>query len=91
MKDENNKTVDWVDDKDRTAASFQKRFDILVYAAHSGCEFTVKDISEAVISSQLMTIRNCLKDLIKCGYLVKPTIYTFKATEMAKQLFGVKQ
>lgn len=77
-------------EKARSKTSFEKRMDILIYAAHSGVEFTVKDISEAVINSQIITIRNCLKDLIECGYLVKTTIYTFKATDMAKELFGVK-
>ena len=90
MKDENdNKTVDRVK-KQRAKSAFEKRLDILVYAAHKGCEFTVKDISDAVLESHLITIRRCLADLIECGYLVKTTVYKFKATDMAKQLFGVK-
>lgn len=73
----------------RTKTSFEKRLDVLIYAAHTQSEFTVRDISEAVLDCQIMTVRNCLKDLVELGYLVKTTVYTFKATDLAKQLFGV--
>lgn len=84
-----NKTVDWVADPSRSRSSFEKRMDILIFAAHSSREFTAKDIHECVVDCQVMTIRKCLKDLIESGYLEKTTIYTFKATEKSKQLFGV--
>lgn len=74
----------------RSQSSFEKRLDVLIYAAHTQAEFTVRDISEAVLDCHLMTVRECLKDLVDLGYLVKTTIYTFKATDMAKELFGVK-
>ena len=90
MKDaSDNKTVDWVNSQNRSKSAFEKRMDILIYAVHTSADFTVKDIYERVVDCQVMTVRQCLKDLIECGYLIKTTIYTFKATEMAKQLFGV--
>ena len=90
MKDANDsKTVDWVNSQNRSKSAFEKRMDILIYAVHASADFTVKDIYERVVDCQVMTVRQCLKDLIECGYLIKTTIYTFKATEMAKQLFGV--
>ena len=84
-----NKTADWVNSQNRSKSAFEKRMDILIYAVHASADFTVKDIYERVVDCQVMTVRQCLKDLIECGYLIKTTIYTFKATEMAKQLFGV--
>ena len=91
MKDANDsKTVDWVNSQNRSKSAFEKRMDILIYAVHASADFTVKDIYERVVDCQVMTVRQCLKDFIECGYLIKTTIYTFKATEMAKQLFGVK-
>lgn len=90
MKDANdNKTVDWVNSQNRSKSAFEKRMDILIYAVHASADFTVKDIYERVVDCQVMTVRQCLKDLIECGYLIKTTIYTFKAMEMAKQLFGM--
>lgn len=89
MKASDNKTVDWVNSQNRSKSAFEKRMDILIYAVHASADFTVKDIYERVVDCQVMTVRQCLKDLIECGYLIKTTIYTFKATEMAKQLFGV--
>ena len=90
MKASDNKAVDWVNSQNRSKSAFEKRMDILIYAVHASADFTVKDIYERVVDCQVMTVRQCLKDLIECGYLIKTTIYTFKATEMAKQLFGVK-
>ena len=90
MKDANDsKTVDWVNSQNRSKSAFEKRMDILIYAVHASADFTVKDIYERVVDCQVMTVRQCLKDLIECGYLIKTTIYTFKATDKAKQLFGV--
>ena len=76
-------------EKARSKSAFEKRMDILIYAVHASADFTVKDIYERVVDCPVITIRQCLKDLIECGYLIKTTTYTFKATEMAKQLFGV--
>lgn len=89
MKASDNKAVDWVNSQNRSKSAFEKRMDILIYAVHASADFTVKDIYERVVDCQVMTVRQCLKDLIECGYLIKTTTYTFKATEMAKQLFGV--
>ena len=75
--------------KERQKLAFEKRMDMLIYAVHKKAEFTVHDIFEDAVSIQKMTIRNCLKDLMECGYLEKTSIYTFKATDFAKQLFGV--
>lgn len=68
---------------------FQNRFDILMFAVRAGV-FNVTDIFEAVLDTSRMTIRNCLKDLVDSGYIEKLTILDFRATEKAKQLFGVK-
>ncbi|TCB62228.1 hypothetical protein [Acinetobacter terrae] len=77
------------DIESRSQTAFEKRMDMLVFAAYATQEFTVKDIQNCVVDCQIMTIRRCLKDLIYCGYLIKTSIYTFKATEKTKQLFGV--
>ena len=69
---------------------FENRLDILIFAAHSRSTFTVADIFEAVLEAQRVTIRKCLKDLVNAGYLEKVTIYDYKATDKAKQLFGVQ-
>lgn len=76
--------------RNEAIAIFQNRFDILIFAVHSKKTFNVLDIFEAVIDAKRVTIRNCLKDLINAGYLEKVTIYDYRATEKAKQLFGVK-
>lgn len=69
---------------------FENRLDILIYAAHAKRTFNVTDVFEAVIDAKRVTIRNCLRDLISAGYLEKVTIYDYKATEKAKQLFGAQ-
>lgn len=69
---------------------FENRLDILIFAAHSRSTFTVSDIFEAVLEAQRVTIRKCLKDLVNAGYLEKVTIYDYKATDKAKQLFGAQ-
>ncbi|MEN3979055.1 hypothetical protein [Acinetobacter sp. CWB-B33] len=77
-------------DRDRARNSFEKRLDVLVFIVHAGCEITVTDVLDSVLETTRMTARACLNDLVSCGYLEKTTIYKFKATEKAKQLFGVK-
>ena len=89
MKASDNKAVDWANSQNRSKSAFEKRMDILIYAVHASADFTVKDIYERVVDCPVITIRQCLKDLTECGYLIKTTTYTFKAAEMAKQLFGV--
>lgn len=69
---------------------FENRLDILIYAVHTPGPFNVTDIFEAVLNTTRMTIRNCLKDLVAMGYLEKISIYDFKATDKAKELFGAK-
>lgn len=76
--------------RNEAIAIFENRLSILIFAAHSKKTFNVSDIFEAVIDAKRVTIRNCLKDLINAGYLEKVTTYDYKATEKAKQLFGVK-
>ncbi|WP_180035567.1 MULTISPECIES: hypothetical protein [unclassified Acinetobacter] len=76
--------------RDRARSAFEKRLDILILAAHAGCEITVTDVLEAALETSRMTARACLNDLVECGYLVKTTIYAYQATEQCKQLFGVK-
>ena len=68
--------------------TFENRFQILVYAAHSN-SFRVSDIALDVVSASNNTIRNYLKDLIKLGYVERHTIYDYRATELAKGIFGV--
>jgi predicted transcriptional regulator of viral defense system len=70
---------------------FASRMDILIYAAHLKRTFTVRDVFNDVIDAHRMTIRNCLRDLIECGYLEKVSIYDFQATHKAKELFGVNK
>jgi DeoR/GlpR family transcriptional regulator of sugar metabolism len=91
MKDQHdNKTVDWVDDPNRSRTSFEKRMDILIFAIRASKDITVKSIFENVLDCTNMTIRACLKDLVKSGYLEQTSIWTYRPTERAKQLFGVK-
>lgn len=81
-------TIDWC--KKRARNSFEKRLDILIFSVHSKREITVTDVLSCVLETTRMTARACLNDLVACGYLEKTTIYKFKATEKAKQLFGGK-
>ena len=69
---------------------FENRLDILIYAVHTPGSFNVTDIFEAVLDTTRMTIRRCLKDLVDVGYLEKVSVYDFKATDKAKELFGAK-
>lgn len=80
-------TIDWCNDRARS--SFEKRLDILIFSVHSKREITVTDVLNCVLETTCMTARACLNDLVKSGYLEKTTVYKFKATEKAKQLFGV--
>lgn len=68
--------------------SFERRLDILIFAAHATRDFTVSDVFNSVFEAQRMTIRNCLKDLVDAEYLERTSFLTFKATDKAKQLFG---
>lgn len=67
--------------------TFERRLDILIFAAYASKPFTVKDIYECVMDGSSQRIRDCLIDLVKCGYLEKTTIYTYQATGKTKQLF----
>lgn len=88
VKDQHDhKTVDWVGR--RSCSSFEKRMDILIFAVHAKREITVTDIAQCVLSCSRMTIRNCLKDLVCSGYMTKTSIYSYKATDKTKELFGV--
>lgn len=77
--------------RERARNSFEKRLDILVFIVHAGCEISVTDVLDSVLETTRMTARACLNDLVSCGYLEKSTIYKFKASEKAKQLFGVSK
>lgn len=68
--------------------AFENRFQILVYAAHSN-SFRVSDVALDVVNASNNAIRNYLKDLMQLGYVERFTIYDYRATEVAKGLFGV--
>jgi len=68
--------------------AFENRFQILVYAAHSN-SFRVSDVALDVVDLSNNSIRNYLKDLMQLGYVERYTIYDYRATEVAKGLFGV--
>lgn len=69
--------------------SFERRLDILIFAVHTPRHITVGDVSEAVLDGTRSTIRECMNDLVSCGYLQKVSIYEYLATAKAKELFGV--
>lgn len=69
---------------------FENRFDILLFAVHTPDQFRVGDISTCVLGATKWTIRRCLNDLVEIGYLERTANNKFKATGMAKELFGVK-
>lgn len=48
---------------------------------------TVNGCVGCVMDGSSQRIRDCLIDLVKCGYLEKTTIYTYQATGKTKQLF----
>ncbi|MCH7391843.1 hypothetical protein [Acinetobacter dispersus] len=68
--------------------AFENRFQILVYAAHSN-SFRVSDVALDVVNASNNAIRNYLKDLMQLGYVERHTIYDYRATDVAKGLFGV--
>ncbi|WP_312056879.1 hypothetical protein [Acinetobacter courvalinii] len=68
--------------------AFENRFQILVYAAHSN-SFRVSDVALDVVNASNNAIRNYLKDLMQLGYVERYTIYDYRATDVAKGLFGV--
>lgn len=74
----------------KARSTFERRLDILIFAAHTTKTFTVKDIYECVMDATNLRIRNCLNDLVDGGYLEKTSIYNYQATGKTKQLFGVK-
>lgn len=89
MKDpHSNKTVGWVEEKNRSLSAFEKRMDILIFITHATEPVTVKKLMDCVLDAQRITIRACLQDLIASGYVEKATIYTYIPTVKAKQLFG---
>ena len=68
---------------------FENRFDILLFAVHTPDSFKVSDILECVTNASKWTIHRCLRDLVEIGYLEETFSFTFKATDKAKELFGV--
>jgi predicted transcriptional regulator of viral defense system len=67
---------------------FENRFSIVLFAARSST-FSIKDVQEAVIDIDRQSVRRCLVDLMDLNLLERVSIKTYKATEKAKQLFGV--
>lgn len=74
----------------KARSTFERRLDILIFAAHATKDFTVRDVYECVVDATALRIRNCLSDLVDSGYLEKTSIYSYQATGKTKQLFGVQ-
>lgn len=72
-----------------SAQTFENRMSILIYAVHKVELFKVRDIVLSVVSLPTASVRGILVELIELGYLEKVTIYDYRATTFARQLFGV--
>jgi hypothetical protein len=74
----------------QSADQFELRLGLLRYIAHLNRSVSISEIQEAEIDKSPRIIRGYLADLIQLGYVQKASIWTYGATEKAKQLFGVK-
>ncbi|WP_180073730.1 MULTISPECIES: hypothetical protein [unclassified Acinetobacter] len=72
------------------AEQFDKRLMVLSFAVHSSTRFSISDLQENGIDASNSSIRTYLLDLMSVGYVERVTVWTYSATEKAKQLFGVK-
>ena len=70
------------------AMSFQRRFDVALYAVRAGV-FKRSDIMSDVLDGNRYQVERIIHDLIEVGFLERHTKRTYRATEYAKQLFGV--
>ena len=69
---------------------FEKRMVILCFAVRTSGLFSISDIQGSGIDAGANSIRTCLLDLMSLGYVERVTVWTYRATGKAKQLFGVK-
>ena len=74
----------------KTAEQFEVRLGVLRYVAHANQAVSIADIQTAETDKSAPLIRGYLTDLLKLGYVEKESIWTYVATEKARQLFGVK-
>jgi thiamine phosphate synthase YjbQ (UPF0047 family) len=74
----------------RSAEQFETRMGILIYVTHATLPVSIAEIQDAEVDESSQLIRRYLIDLIHLGYLEKDSIWTYKPTEKAKQLFGVQ-
>jgi len=74
----------------QSADQFELRLGLLRYIAHLNRSVSISEIQEAEIDKSPQIIRGYLADLIQLGYVQKASVWTYSATEKAKQLFGVK-
>lgn len=74
----------------QSADQFELRLGLLRYIAHLNRSVSISEIQEAEIDKSPQIIRGYLADLIQLGYVQKASVWTYGATEKAKQLFGVK-
>ena len=76
--------------KSNSISVFERRFDVLLYAVRATEVLTVAGICECVLDCSRATAMNCLSDLVSMGWMEKLSITTYQATDMAKELMGVK-
>jgi predicted transcriptional regulator len=74
----------------QSADQFEVRLGLLRFIAHLNNTACISEIQEAEIDKSPQVIRGYLADLIQLGYVKKDSIWTYSATDRAKQLFGVK-
>ena len=72
------------------AEQFDKRLMVLSFAVHSSTRFSISDLQKNGIDASNSSIRTYLLDLMSVGYVERVTVWTYSATEKAKQLFGVQ-
>lgn len=76
--------------ENRSADSFVRRMDILIFVTHADKAITIRELCESVLDANQNTVRACLKDLIEAGYLERESVWTYTPTQKAKQLFGAQ-
>lgn len=72
------------------AEQLEKRLMVLSFAVHSSTLFSISDIQRNVMNASNSSIRTYLLDLMSIGYVERVTVWTYRATDKAKQLFGVE-
>lgn len=76
--------------KSQSADQFELRLGLLRFIAYLTHSISISEIQEAEVDKNPQVIRGYLADLIELGYVQKDSVWTYSATEKAKQLFGVK-